>query len=108
MATRKIYDVQEVRLELDRESTPALFLQASGRTRTTGYSNPTLVSLEYTQPPADGIQDYDFVAEEPGGLALQALTPIRAVVELDQVPDWFRGVRIHSETNQFEAVVIPA
>lgn len=67
------------------------------------WSDPQLSRYEYVTPPADGIQEYDFVAVPPSGIVDQTLTPIRAVDTVSPIPEWCKGVRVYSATNDVEA-----
>ena len=94
---------------------PFVSIVAAGRVATTGWGNPQLSGWVYVAPPADGIQDFDFCADEPSGIILPVLTPFAAYRTIDR--DWrhffgrerpLRGVRVHSRTNSVEAMVAEA
>ena len=104
-----IYAVDEVHL-FHLPGLPFLAVTATGRVPTTGWSHPQLGARITIAPPADGIQDYDFYADEPRGFSLPVLTPIAAsqVIARDWRHYWgpgkpLRGVRVHARTNALEA-----
>jgi hypothetical protein len=53
-------------------------------------------------PPADGIQEFDFVATPPTGIHLPYLEPITGHGSLSDMPTWVKGVRIFAKTNDIE------
>jgi hypothetical protein len=71
---------------------------------TSGWTCPELAPFVYVTPPADGILDLDFVATAPTGITLQVFTRI-TVASSFPVPNWVRGVRVHSSTNAREALL---
>jgi hypothetical protein len=101
-APELVYQVDSVRLAILKSNPPQLQIDAEGLTRTGGWTNPELVEIVYVQPPADGIYDYDFVAEPPSGPSTDALTPIAATTIRTSIPDDLKGVRVRSETNSVE------
>ncbi len=89
---------------------PKIGVTAAGTVPTTGWTNPQLGAWFYISPPADGIQDLDFSADEPTGIVLRVFTPIAAALVIDRDPNdyWGKGkpllgVRIHAHTNAIEA-----
>jgi hypothetical protein len=58
-------------------------------------------------PPADGMQEYDFVAQppEPGTIVTQALAPISTEHVMDDMPMWVRGVRVYASSNNAEKTI---
>lgn len=97
--TVKVYEVKSVKLNVEKNT---LSIHADGVVRTSGYTNPRLEPFVYIQPPADGIWDFDFVADKPGGPVKQVLTPISADYTWESFPSDIKGVRIHAETNSIE------
>lgn len=69
---------------------------------TSGWTDPALTPYVYVHPPADGIQEYDFVAVRPTGITMPVLTPISASDIIVEIPEWLKGVRIFAETNQIQ------
>lgn len=98
----KIMRVDEVSVARNKKNPPEIHTKAKGTCSSMGWSNGTLSRYQYVTPPADGIQDYDFVATPPSGVADQTLTPIDAEDSMSPIPDWCKGVRVHSRTNKIE------
>jgi len=92
--------------EVDGPNYRRLHLSAQGTVPTSGWSSPRLTARIYIEPPADGIQDFDFVAAPPTGPALEVLSPIATSIAT-MVESWFRGVRIHAKHNTLEPGVVP-
>jgi hypothetical protein len=72
---------------------------AHGHVNTGGWTNPKLEQRIYVAPPADGIQDFDFVAQPPGGMAPQVVLPIAAQTGPSFYPAWVKGIRVNSAAN---------
>lgn len=82
----------------DTGSGRSLYVAARGTVSTTGWKNPQLTPRVHVTPPADGIWDFDFVADAPGGIVLDVISDVSADwFGPDQA--WVRGVRIHAATN---------
>lgn len=87
-----------------------IIIAASGTVSSSGWSDPHLEPWRYINSPADGIQDLDFLAEPPGGVSLQVITPIAisTQVAIDIGNYWgpnrpLLGLRVHGTANSFEA-----
>lgn len=105
----RIYDVQTAVIKILKSNPPQIVVLASGRTSSSGWTNPSLDAWYYIEAPKDGIQDFDFTADEPTGISLPVLTPVSAdaVVARDPANYWGKGkplvgVRIHARTNTIE------
>ena len=103
MATKNVYEVTSVKLTIQKSKPPIVQVTAEGTVRTGGWTNPRLEAVIYVAPPADGIQDLNFVADEPYGASTDAITPITSKeLDLGRVAEWMKGVRVIAETNQKE------
>ncbi|RVD12033.1 hypothetical protein EN749_29260 [Mesorhizobium sp. M7A.F.Ca.ET.027.02.1.1] len=109
---QRVYDVSAVDVRLGKSQTTKIIIVASGRVPSGGWTNPALSPWYYVDSPADGIQDIDFCAEEPSGLAIQVFVPIvkEITVECDVVNYWgsgrpLLGVRVHAQTNAVVAEI---
>lgn len=105
----RVYDVQSAVIKILKSDPPQIVVSASGRTSSTGWTNPKLGAWYYFDVPKDGIQDFDFTADEPAGISLPVLTPVSAdaVITRDPANYWgkgkpLKGVRIHARTNTIE------
>jgi hypothetical protein len=104
MARELVYSVDAV--AAIAISSRVLFVTAIGKTRTSGWKNPSLDPRVYIMPPADGYQEFEFRATPPTGPVLQVLTPIAAEYVWTNPPRWVKGVRVYAETNKKNAKVI--
>jgi hypothetical protein len=103
MATKTVYEVKSVDVQLDKSKPPGVRVKAKGAVRTTGWTQARLAPVIYIQPPPDGIQDLTFLADGPTGPVHETITEIEsAVLDLGRVPEWMRGVRVTAETNKME------
>lgn len=82
-----------------------LLLMASGTVSDAGWENPRLVPYVYVRPPADGIWDFDFVADRVPGQHIQKISPIKAICLIGNPPTWVKGVRVHSSSNSKEVLL---
>jgi len=99
-------EVKKVDLTLLKSQPPRLVINASGLVTTSGWVNGRLEPRFYIQFPADGIQDFDFVADPPEGITLMVILPITAKpVEWDNLPAALKGVRVHAQSNKIEALL---
>lgn len=102
--TSKILEVTDVKYIEHRTKPKSATILTVGTVPSTGWSNGRLIPWIYKTPPADGIQDFDFVADAPGPgtIVLQVVTPIGGYW-YGVVPGWIKGIRIHASTNKLEA-----
>lgn len=97
-----VYRVDRVRLAILESDPPQLQIEAQGTVRTGGWHNAELVEIVYVTPPADGIWEYDFMAEPPDGPSTTALEPIEARTVRRSIPPGAKGIRVRGETNSVE------
>ena len=103
MATKNVYEVTSVDLRIQKSKPPIVQVTAEGTVRTTGWKNGRLEAVVYVMPPVDGIQDLNFVADEPSGITQPTITPIKSQeLDLGRVSEWMKGVRVIAETNKKE------
>jgi hypothetical protein len=103
MATKNVFEVKSIEVRVRESAPPQVTVKAFGTTRTGGWTNPRLEPVIYVMPPYDGIQDLNFVADEPTGGSTDAITPIESKeLDLGTVPKWTKGVRVIAETNNIE------
>lgn len=98
----KIFRVDSVSVVRNKMNPPEMHTTAKGTCTTTGWTSGRLSRYQYVTPPADGIQEYDFVAIPPSGIIHETLTPIEAEDSLSPIPNWCKGVRVHARTNKIE------
>lgn len=92
----KIYAVDEVRVAITRGRPVVLSIHAIGRVTSTGWSGGELSRYVYLVPPADGVQEFDFVARMPesGTIVSPVLTSISAhgeIADIDIADFWGPG-----------------
>lgn len=100
-----VYRVDSVELSTTKKDPPQLMIRARGIVRTGGYTNGTLIEIEYVHPPEDGIWEYNFVADPPSGPSTAALTPIEADAVRESIPEGLKGIRVTGETNSAEGML---
>jgi hypothetical protein len=97
-----ILKVYEARIAVLKSFPPQWSVKAEGVVATTGWRNPRLEPRFYIDFPKDGIQDFDFVADPPPGIANQVLSPVTAYVDWENPSKEIRGIRVHSANNAVE------
>jgi hypothetical protein len=103
---QKVYEIDNARLTVLRTHPPSLSITVEGKTSTPGFTEFHLEHYVYINPPADGIYDADMVATPPAGIALQVITPFEHTEVWEGYPvEHLKGMRIHSGTNNLEAMV---
>jgi hypothetical protein len=103
MSTKNVFEVTSIKVRVRESSPPQVSVKAFGTTRTGGWTYPRLEPVIYVMPPKDGIQDLNFVADEPTGGSTDAITPVETPeLDLGTVPEWTKGVRVLAETNNME------
>jgi len=100
-----IREVTDVTISVLEKLPPILVVNASGNVSTGGWSNPALVRMVYVTEPVDGIQDYQFMATPPAGIAPDVISPVHATDSWDNPPKWVKGVRVKASTNSMEEAV---
>ena len=97
--------VTEVHVDLLKSMPPIFVVRATGEVPTTGWSGAHLSPYVYIDPPADGIQEYSFLATPPSGAAGQAFEDIEAEHRWEDPPEWIRGARVIAAQNREEALI---
>ena len=105
---RLVREVTDVSISILEKEPPILVVQASGNVPTGGWTNPGLSRVVYVTEPADGIQDYEFMATPPSGMATDMITPVHAKDSWDNPPDCLKGVRVKAASNSMEEAVLLA
>jgi hypothetical protein len=102
----KIYSVTGVRITGLEKFPPVLFIDASGETGTTGWTNGILSPYIYVKPPADGIYEFDFIADEPHGIVPEVITPIKAkTFQWKNYPLTIKGIKVYASSNEITETV---
>ncbi len=109
----RVYSVKEGNFALLKKNPPDIVVTAMGQVATSGWRNGHLTPWLYVRPPQDGIQDFDFVAEKPTGIVLQALQDIAgdAIITDADIPNFWgeglplHGFRIHASQNSIEVLL---
>ena len=103
-----IQKVSGVSLSILRTSPPTLHIAANGVVPSSGWTNGRLEPRIYVTFPADGYQEFDFVADPPTAVVLWVQTPIAAEASIQDFPKEWKGVRVHSATNKIDQPISEA
>ena len=95
----KILETVAIQLQILKSKPPILDIIAIGNVNSSGWKKGSLIPYIYITPPADGIYEFDFVAEPPTGPALSVILPIVAQGQWEDFPPDLKGVKIYSSTN---------
>jgi hypothetical protein len=101
MAKRLVLSVESVDLYVIKTAPPKLAITAHGYVSTSGWRDSTLEIVDpATELSPDGVLDLNFMAEPPGGISLQVLTPVTASFVWEQDADKVVAVRVVARTNE--------
>lgn len=102
----KIYSVEKASFDIKKSNPPQLVINAAGTVNSSGWKNARRLVpwIYYTHEPADGIQDFEFIAIAPTGPVLRLMSPITSDAVITQ-EDWMKGFRIHTLTNKIEVML---
>ena len=97
-----ILRVDTVTVDLEKTNPPQLTVQAEGQVSSLGWTAPKLSIYVYVVPPADGIQEFDFMATPPSGVVAPSTEKVKASYTIRDMPSWVLGVRVHASSNNVE------
>jgi len=100
----KVYSVSKVYFHINKSNPPQLVVNAHGQVNSSCWSNGRLIPWMYVNKPADGVQDYDFVATAPHGKVLWLVSPIAGDGAV-MLEDWMKGIRVHASSNKSEVML---
>ncbi len=103
----RIYKITKISVSIIKTIPPKLAIGCDGQVASSGWSHGRLEPRIYVMPPADGIMDFDFIADPPTGINMPVITPISVTEIIDRDPSHFwgkgkplKGVRIHASANK--------
>lgn len=112
MPSTRVYEIERATISLAKSKPPFILVEAHGTVSSSGWSNPSLGLWIYIDPPRDGIQDVDFIAECPptGSIVLPKFMSVTAHISIGPVEPadyWgqgkpLAGFRIHASLNKLE------
>lgn len=96
-----VNEIIVLEIELGTSNPPMVNIATIGQVPTMGWTDPELPARVYAKPPADGIQEFDFVATPPSQSEDNMTSDVAAQAYFVK-PDWCIGVRVYAQTNQME------
>jgi hypothetical protein len=99
-----VTEIVDLDVVLSKSNPPVVGMKALGQVPTTGWTDPELAARIYVTPPADGVQEFDFMATPPSGPAGEMISHLAAEASFVK-PDWCKGVRVYAQTNKAEKPV---
>lgn len=102
---RKILDVNGIALSIDSTTPDTVSITVDGTVTTSGWTNPRLVDFNFSNPTADGIFNFEFIAESPIGPVLTVIPPIATSLVLNLPPSLVKGVKVHAVNNAVETLL---
>ena len=106
--SRPVQEATGLSLTILRTHPPTLHIAADGIVPSSGWTNARLEPRIYITFPADGVQEFDFVADPPTGHALWVMSPIHVIADIQGYPSEWKGIRIHTATNKLEQPISEA
>lgn len=101
---KTVYSVEDVSFHLNKKNPLDLVVHAIGKVNSNYWCCGELAPKEYSHPPQDGIQDFDFIAKPPKGPVLWVLSKIEGNGSIKSA-NWMKGIRIHSANNKIEVLL---
>lgn len=103
MNQKQILEVTVVDVQIQKSNPVQYLISAEGYASSSGWTKPELAARSYTGGvPADGIQDFDFLAIPPSGHANPSLHRHEASVQMPDSPK-IHGIRIHARLNSLQS-----
>jgi hypothetical protein len=103
-------DVTTVQCTIQQQP-PILVVTVQGEIPPKGYQEPQLTRRPSTQPPADGMQEYDFTAVTPDGVEKKIIKHPEATdkwANYAHEAPWLQGVRIYGVANGIKEATLQA
>jgi hypothetical protein len=104
-----IDQIDDAYYSITQTNPPQLHVVARGHVSSGGWSFPRLVPYLRQKPPAQGVLEYDFLANPPstGRMVIQGTTPIGANNLLHDYYPTIRAIKINARNNSKILKVIP-
>jgi plastocyanin len=102
--TAKILSVTDVTTTILESFPPQAIITAMGSVPSTAWTSPRLIPYIYVTPPADGIYEFDFVADRPVGISIPMTTPITAKHIYPDLTG-VKGFRIYASSNNKQVLI---
>lgn len=97
---KKVLQVLKIELSIQEINPPNLVINTKGEVTSSGWGNGVLIPYIYIAPPADGIYEFDFVADPPSGIVPQVISPIDAERFVWKgFPSELKGVKVYASSN---------
>lgn len=87
--------VTAVDVKLEVTEPPILIVTATGQVPTGGWTKAKLTRRATTEPPADGVYEYDLTAVPPDGAAAQVVSKVTAKNEWKDPPKGVKGIKVY-------------
>ncbi len=81
---------------------PRLHVTAIGEASSGSHLNARLMRRVYIIFPEDGIQEYDFIVDVPGGISTSDIKEHKVEDHWDSFPAELKGVRVYAQVNHME------
>ncbi len=104
MSTIKVSKIDSVTLTLIKTNPPSLLITANGHNNDGGYKNIRLEPVVYVAPPADGIWEFEMIADAPAAV-FHIVTPVAAQYEWEKFPAGVKGVKVSGAGNSKVALL---
>jgi hypothetical protein len=99
MKTVKVPGIDSVTATLSKTNPPSLLIDANGHTNTGGYTNIRLEPIVYKKAPANGIWEFNMVADAPTGIVNNMVTQVAAEYNWKEYPPTVKGIKVYSASN---------
>jgi len=104
MSTIKVSKIDSVAVTLIKTNPPSLLITANGHNNDGGYKNIRLEPVVYVTPPADGIWEFEMIADAPAAV-FHIVTPVAAQYEWEKFPAGVKGIKVSGAGNSKVALL---
>ena len=87
--------ILKIDVQIQESDPPNLVVTAIGQVPSGGWKQVQLIRRIYVKPPADGIWEYDLLAQKPSGVATTVMTPVGAKNTWKAYDTSIKGVRVY-------------
>lgn len=98
--SKRIFQLKQVKLSIRQRKPLVISIDAEGSVLPNEGVNGRLSPFVYGKPPADGIYEFEFVAERlPAAGAERLQTIVAETYEWRDIPENLSGIKIYAEVN---------
>jgi hypothetical protein len=102
-----VQHVEKIELKIWHTNPAALVISCHGKSHSPGWTSARLTPYIYFMPQADGIYEFELVAEPPTGSTSQAERTLTAEFVWPHFPPYLSGIKVYAQDNAVVATIQP-